>query len=51
MPGSSPDSTDTVRMLTTELRRLLAENRDPALRLSGKAVLGPAQLSRALFWF
>jgi len=42
---------DTMRVLTTELRRLLAENRDPVLRLSGKAVLGPAQLSRALFWF
>ena len=42
---------DTMRVLTTELRRLLAENREPVLRLSGKAVLGPAQLSRALFWF
>jgi DNA polymerase III epsilon subunit-like protein len=42
---------DTMRVLTTEMRRLLAENRNPVLRLSGKAVLGPAQLSRALFWF
>lgn len=42
---------DTMRVLTTELRRLLAENRNPVLRLSGPTTLGSAQIARTLLWF
>ena len=42
---------DRLRVLTTEMRRLLCEGRGPVLRLSDQTTLGPAQLARALFWF
>jgi DNA polymerase-3 subunit epsilon len=42
---------DRLRVLTTELRRLLCEGRDPVLRLSDPTTLGPAQIARTLFWF
>jgi DNA polymerase-3 subunit epsilon len=39
-----------MRVATTELRRLLAENRNPLLRLSNQVLLGPAQIERVLWW-
>ncbi len=41
---------DRLRVLTTELRRLLAEERRITLRLSPTAVLGNEALARALRW-
>jgi DNA polymerase-3 subunit epsilon len=39
-----------LRVATTEIRRLLVEERDPVLRVSGRVILGPAQLARMLWW-
>jgi hypothetical protein len=39
-----------LRVATTEIRRLLAEDREPVLRLSGRVILRPGQLARMLWW-
>lgn len=41
---------DGLRVLTTELRRLVAENRRPVVRLNPRIVLGPDQLRVLLKW-
>lgn len=41
---------DGLRVLTTEMRRLVAAGRFPALRLSPSAILGPDRIARALRW-
>ena len=41
---------DRLRVLTTELRRLIAENRQVRLRLGPNATLGNEELKRALRW-
>ncbi len=43
-------SYDRLRVLTTELRRLLAENRDIRLRVGRHMILGPEQIAKALQW-
>jgi hypothetical protein len=39
-----------LRVATTEIRRLLAEDRDPVLQVTDRIALGPGQLKRMLFW-
>jgi hypothetical protein len=41
---------DRLRVLTTEMRRILAEERTLRLRLGRKAVLAEGQLRRLLRW-
>jgi DNA polymerase-3 subunit epsilon len=41
---------DRLRVVTTELRRLISENRWLRLRLGSKSILGPEELARALKW-
>jgi DNA polymerase-3 subunit epsilon len=41
---------DRLRVLTTELRRLVSENRNIELRLGPKVTLGPEEVMRALRW-
>ncbi|MGD9369355.1 MAG: hypothetical protein PVH87_26840, partial [Desulfobacteraceae bacterium] len=41
---------DALRVLTTELRRLLAENRFECIRLGCKVTLHPEQLRMVLNW-
>jgi hypothetical protein len=40
-----------LRVATTEIRRLLTENRDPELRISKRVTLGPGRVARMLWWF
>jgi DNA polymerase-3 subunit epsilon len=41
---------DRLRVLTTEMRRIIAEERNLRLRLGRKAVLGESRLRRLLMW-
>ncbi|MGD2272947.1 MAG: GIY-YIG nuclease family protein, partial [Desulfobacterales bacterium] len=41
---------DRLRVVTTELRRLISENRQVELRVGSKPILRPADLSKALRW-
>ena len=41
---------DRLRVLTTELRRLTAEDRAVQIRLSPTAVLNQTQIQRLLYW-
>ena len=45
-----PATYDRLRVLTTELKRLVAEERDVALRLGPGLVLDRARLARRLAW-
>ena len=39
-----------LRVVTTEIRRLLADGRNPELRISDRVLLGPERLSRMMYW-
>jgi DNA polymerase-3 subunit epsilon len=41
---------DRLRIVTTELRRLVSEGREVMLRVGPQSILGPADLQRALRW-
>ncbi|MDH3591270.1 MAG: nucleotide excision repair endonuclease, partial [Planctomycetota bacterium] len=45
-----PATYDRLRVLTTELRRLVAERRDVTLRIGPRLRLDPARLARRLAW-